>query len=57
MIGNHNHILLVRINDFDALDSQEKLVFPPPLEFKFRLSIGKNMDSHNNFLSFRDWAL
>ena len=55
MIGNHKHILLIGINDIDALVSQE-LFFLPILELKFNLSIRINIDSQNNLLFFNDWA-
>ena len=56
MIRNHEHILLVRINDIDALVSWEKLLFSTNFIIKVYLSIGINTDSHNNLLSYNDWA-
>ena len=35
MIGHHKHILLIGINDIEALVSLEKHIFPPFLELMF----------------------
>ena len=55
MIGSHKLILLIGISDIDAL-VKEKLLFPPYFRVKVHLSIGTNTDSHNNLLSYCDWA-
>ena len=43
MIGHHKHILLIGINDFDALVSYEELLFLPFLESKFLFQLGKTL--------------
>ena len=37
---NHKHILLVGINDIDALVSKEKLLLLPILELKYDFQLG-----------------
>ena len=56
MIRNHKYILPIMINDIDALVSKEKL-FCAIFRTEVCPSIVINMDSHNNILSFHDWAL
>ena len=41
MIGHNKHILIVGINDFDALVLKEKLLFLPILESKFVFQLGE----------------
>ena len=40
----------------DAFVLQEKLFFLPFFRIKVHFSIGINTNSHNNLLSFNDWA-
>ena len=56
MIGHHKLIPRIRINNIDALVSSKKLFFPPFFRIKVLLSVRTKMDSHNNLLSFHDWA-
>ena len=55
MIGHHKQIFFVGINYIDAL-VLAKTSLITIFRIEVRLSIGINMDSHNNILSFRDWA-
>ena len=41
MNGYHKHILLIGINNIDALDSYEKLLLLPFLELKFVFQLGQ----------------
>ena len=47
MIGHHKLVLLIWINDIDALVSFEKQFFLPFLSFKVHLLIRSEIDSHN----------
>ena len=53
MIGHHNHLLLIRIHDIDALVWQEKLFF---LHIFCRIKVypsnETNLDSYNNLHYF-----
>ena len=40
MIGHYKHILLIGINDFDALVLKKKLLFLPVLEIKLIFQLG-----------------
>ena len=55
MIGLHKLILLVGINDMEALLFYEMLIFPPFSRIKVHLWIGTNTDLDNNLLFFHDW--
>ena len=56
MNRRHKHMLLIGINDIDALVPKEKISLIIILRIEVCLFIGINIDSHNNLLSFRDWA-
>ena len=53
MIGQHKLILIIRINEIDALVSKEKLLFPSFFRVKFQLLVGTNTDSLSNL--FFSW--
>ena len=52
MIGQHIHILLIGIDDIDALDWHERLFFPPFFGINVILSIVTKMDAHIDLLFF-----
>ena len=56
LIRHHEFIILVGINDTDALVSYEKNSLSTIFGIKVYFSTGINVDSHNNLLSFNDWA-
>ena len=56
MIGHHKHVLLVGINDIDAFGIIRKTSLITFFRIEVHLSIGINIDSHNNLPSFQDWA-
>ena len=53
-IGHHKLILLVGMNDIDALVSEEKIFFQLFFSVRVHLSIETNMDSLYNVLSILD---
>ena len=53
MIGHHKHILLIRINDNDAIFHKKNFSFDI-FTINVHLSTKMNMNSHNNHLSFND---
>ena len=52
MVRHHKHILLVGINGINALVFIRTIFLSTIFRIEVRLSIKKNMDSHNNLLSF-----
>ena len=56
MIGHHKLVLVIGINDIDALFNKKKPLFSLLFGIKVYLSIGTNMESLNNLFSFYDWV-